>query len=229
MKFRRLFVATTWLVLATYALAAKELPRPGSLPSNAFREAYGVLPADIIVNWDDDEAHTAAEYFKLALAEYATMDFDHAMGSAFSAVALCKTAKEKAVCLDLIAQCYGAKGQYDLAAESALKGLRRFPQSKELAALRVVYNEKSNDKLNMMIAQKHLMQLDPGYQKNPKMELITAAVIIVGIICTTAIANQAIAASTPDPEVGKAIAQSVTGLYNFGQSVFSTAVTGSSR
>ena len=216
MKTNRAFIVTTWLVLASFASAAV----PVSQPAKAYREVYGLLPSDIIVNWEDFSVRPAADYFKLALAEYATMDFDHALGSAHSAYALCETAKAKAVCCDLIAQCYGAKGQYALAAEAALKGLRHFPQSKELAALRVAYNAKLGDKLNLMIAEAHLMQLDPSYQKNPKMELITAAVIVVGMICLSAVATEAIAASAPDPEVGQTIARSVTDLYKFGQSAF---------
>ena len=109
-----------------------------------------------------------SQCFSLALAYFGSGNFRKAVDWANRAIPGFPERKQKSICYHLIAQSYGALGEYEYAAEAAKDGQRCDPESIELACLRMEYCEQINDSLDYKIAEEHLKRLDPTFKKDPK-------------------------------------------------------------
>jgi len=164
-------------------------------------EIDGSAPEEVVKYFRKTAPSTAEESFTLAMAYFGMRNMHEAIDNANQAMAKFNEKGKKAICYQLIAQAYGALGEYRLAANAATEGQRLVPNSKELATLRVAYFKKMGDTLNYEIANEHLMRLDPSYEKNPKMEPVTGAVIITGMIVLLAITALVAAEVEDDPQI----------------------------
>ena len=169
-------------------------------------------PNAIIDHYEDNVPETAEDAFTLALALFSEAKFREAIDWANRAIPQFQQDKQKSLCYQLIAQAYGAMDDFDRAARAATEGQRHDPESQTLAALRVVYYDKLGDQLNHMIANEHLMRLNPIYEQDPKMDPVTGAVIIVGMVCLVAGGALYVIKTESDPETKRRLAEAVSGV-----------------
>ena len=146
-----------------------------------------VPTSNIINNYMTNPPSSPEENFTLALAYFGEGSFREAIDYANRAFSGFTRDDQKALCYILIAQSYGAIGDYSRAAQAANEGQRLAPESSELACLRYAYFDRSGDTINSTIAKEHLMRLDPIYEQEPTIAPVVAAVVIVGMVCMTAI------------------------------------------
>src|SRR6266404_9614647 len=142
-------IAAYLLVLGFPICTAKALPAPPSDPEGLYSNKVGKSPEEVIDHFEQYTPATSADFFTLALAHYAKADFGRALDLANRALALQSDPRARSVCFALIAECHGALGQYDLAGEAALHGLRLGSGDKKvekaLAALRYAYATQAKD------------------------------------------------------------------------------------
>jgi tetratricopeptide (TPR) repeat protein len=206
-------IAAHLLVLAFPICTAKALPPPSPDPEGLYSNQVGKSPAEVIDHYEQHAPATSADFFTLALAHYATADFSRALDLANRALALQSDPVARSVCFALIAECHGALGQYNLAAEAALQGLRlkcgNKELNRELAALRYAYATQAKDDLAVEAAKEHLMQLDSNFARHPTMEPITIGLVVIVIVCATVIVMLRDVRKEQDPEIRKLIAKSL--------------------
>jgi tetratricopeptide (TPR) repeat protein len=214
-------IAAHLLVLAFPICTAKAQPSPTSnvAPDDLYAQSVGESPEAVIDYYERHAPTTSADFFTLALARYATADFGRALDLANRALSLQSDPRAQSVCFVLIAECHGALGQYDLAGEAALHGLRLGPSDKKvekaLAALRYAYATQAKDDLAAEAAKEHLMQLDADFAKHPTMEPFTMCIILVGIVCVTYIVGLIAQHKAQDPETRRTIGDSLKYLLIF--------------
>ena len=185
-------IAAHLLLLAYPIYAANVSPPPAATPETVYSTAVGKSAVDVIEYFEGQEPTTSADFFTLALAHYSRADFQRALGLATQAFAIETKPSARSVCIQLIAECHGALGQYALASEAALLGVHQNPDSKELAALRLAYTHEAKDALGEMAARDHLAHLDSTFAKNPKIAVGTviliylAAKIVIALLVRTA-------------------------------------------
>ncbi len=210
MKPIHAFAAYLLLVAYPVWVVAEQAP---SSPSAAdiYTSKLNRKPDQVIAAYDVQDPVKCADYVTLALAHYAgakgDADFQMALDAANRAFPLAENIEAKAMCLELIAQCHGALGHYDMALRAALQGTRLSPRSKELASLRFAYAHKVGDVLAEDTAKEHLMQVDPSFAKHPTCDPVTGCIIVISILCATGLAVAVTAANAKDPEVAKRLAQ----------------------
>lgn len=185
MKLKPVWKITAIALCIAFPVIAVTPPATTSL---VIAGSAGSTADDVIDRYSKTEPRSAEDYFTLAVAQFGKTSVKEALESANRALPLFADAEKKALCYQLIAQCYGALGDYKLAARAATDGQQVLPDSRDLAALRVAYFKQMGDELNFTIASEHLMRLDPVYRKDPKCDPVTGAIIIVGLICMTVIA-----------------------------------------
>ncbi len=126
---------------------------------------------------------TAEESFRLSLAQFELGQFNEALTVTQLALGTTKLPDEKAALLAVMAQCYGAKGDYKSAAAAALDGQRLNSRSLELAALRIAYFHEIGDTANELAAQDHYKRLLPDNSGDTKQVFdIVAGVRLVALI-----------------------------------------------
>lgn len=172
----------------------------------------GKPPRVVISHYEDHVPATAEDAFTLALALFSEAKFREAIDWANRAIPQFQQSRQKSLCYQLISQAYGAMDDFDRAARAATEGQRYDPESETLAALRVVYYGKLGDQLNHMIANEHLMRLNPTYEQDPKMDPVTGAVIIVGMVCLVAGGALYVIKTESDIETKRRLAEAVSGL-----------------
>jgi len=135
------------------------------------------------------QALSAVELVDWSVAEYIKGHHEESLQLANLARGSTQDSKQRAAIYGLIAQNLGAMGKYEEAGIAATDGQRLDPESKELAACRVVYFTKSGNVLQKLDADASLMRLDDTYASKPVCEPITLTVIavvaVVSIICGT--------------------------------------------
>ena len=185
-------IAAYLLVLVFPVCTAKALPPPASDPEGLYSNKVGKSPEEVIRHYEQQAPTTSADFFTLALAHYAKADFPRALDLANRALPLQSDPSAQAVCLVLIAECHGGLGQYDLAAEAALHGLRLGPSDKNvekaLAALRYAYTTQAKDDVAAEAAKVHLMQLDPNFQRHPTIDWVKAGKVVVAMVIAAIVA-----------------------------------------
>ena len=181
MKTKAVWRVTALVLGLTYSSIA------ATPPNGQAGVLAGATPKDVIEHYERAAPQTAEDYFTLALAHFSNLSFQEALESANRALPLFKEPQKQALCYQLIAQSYGALGDYRLAAKAATEGVQAQPSSQELAALRVAYYKELGDELNFRVADEYLKQLNAVYKKDPKCEPITAGLIIAGIVCLTGV------------------------------------------
>lgn len=210
-KAKHRSVITGLITLITFSLYAAQSPAKPD-PASLYSKATGAPPNQVIEYYNRHDTTTTTDHFTLATAYYANCDFLRALDSANRALSGATDETAKSICYQLVAQCHGALGNYNLALESAVSGSRRNPHSAELAALRIAYAHQDGDKLAEAAASDHLMRLDPNYARSPKCDPITAGVIVVAIVCATYTCVVKSLVDAKNPEVAKAIVGSLKDL-----------------
>ena len=109
----------------------------------------------------------ADEHFSLATSLLGLGQFRESLIVAKLGLGLTQAPVEKSLFYMAIAQCHGARGFYDDAADAALEGQRLDPLSRELAALRFVYFTEYGDLAQAKAAEDNLRQLVPGIGDQP--------------------------------------------------------------
>lgn len=148
-----LFPITCALVLATLSLLGADAPRP----AEQFAQTR-----DKLLTKAGSAALNADEHFSLAMSMFGLGQFREALVVARLGAGLTQNPIEKSVFYMAIAQCHGAMGDYGDAGAAALAGQRLNPLSRELAALRLAYFSKYDDKAQAKAAEDTLKQMCPS-------------------------------------------------------------------
>ena len=125
---------------------------------------------------------TANEEFYLGASLFANRQFNEAILTASQAMGLTPEPRLKAALYVLVSESHAALGHFDEAAKAAKAGQRLDPNSKELAALRIAYFDKTGNQAEKQAATDHLRKLDPNFDRNPVMEPITGAAVVATVV-----------------------------------------------
>jgi tetratricopeptide (TPR) repeat protein len=208
-------IAAHLLVLALPICTAKALPSPSPDPEGLYANKVGKSPEEVMRHYEQQAPTASADFFTLALAYYAKADFPRALDLANRALALQSVPLAQAVCFFVIAECHGALGQYDLAAEAALQGVRtkcgNNKLEKELAALRFAYATEAGNELQARAAKDHLKHLDANFDSKPTVDPVTLILIVYAATYTVYCLTKAVIAkfASKDPEAARKVGDSL--------------------
>jgi tetratricopeptide (TPR) repeat protein len=193
-----------WRVVALHLVLI--LPIPASTA-----ELLEGDPKEVIEFYQQHDPASANDSFTLGLAYFANAQLHEAIVQANQAIGKFgpDERREKALCYELMAQAYGGLGQYSLAAKAATDGQRLNSKSSDLATARMVYYEKAGDLLQAQIAKEHIMQLNPQFGTDPKMDPISITAMVVGVVALGTLITIAI---EEDPETKRQLAPVVVKL-----------------
>lgn len=159
-RLKLVLTLTCALALSTLPLVAAETPvLQTAAPQTAQHFAQ---TRDRLLTKAQSTALNGDDHFSLATSLLGLGQFGEALVVARLGLGLTQDPVEKGVFYMVIAQCHGARGDYDDAAAAALEGQRVDPLSKDLAALRFAYFTKHGDQAQTKAAEDTLKQLDPS-------------------------------------------------------------------
>ena len=170
----------------------------GSTPAKVSQPADFVGTSSRLTTESQSRVLTVDEQFELSVSLFGSGQFSEALLVGRMGLGRTRGPRERSMFYLIIAQCHGALGNYRSAGEAALEGQRLEPLSKELAALRLAYFTKVDDKAQVQAAADTLAQIIPGAGEQP-------VCLTQGVIAVVRFLIKAIEAGVAIYEVGKRV------------------------